>query len=190
MSGTEASEDNESSGGLKKQNFTGEADLTDVVMHDSDDLGTRRLWAECVATLTSPHDLRTDEGDIVIGRPIPCHIRAKIGDISDASYASGQLAFNRAVRSPDGEEVASNSFGMMLNLSKPEFRRFWDYHFARWKPAVSVEMTCTGHIERTHPVFSEFVWKTREDAVESGAILKFLSVSLDYQWGEKSSESR
>ncbi len=116
MSGTEASEDNESSGGLKKQNFTGEADLTDVVMHDSDDLGTRRLWAECVATLTSPHDLRTDEGDIVIGRPIPCHIRAKIGDISDASYASGQLAFNRAVRSPDGEEVAPNSFGMMLNL--------------------------------------------------------------------------
>ena len=159
-------------------------------MHDSDDLGTRRLWAECVATLTSPYDLRTDEGDIVIGRPIPCHIRAKIGDISDASYASGQLAFNRAVRSPDGEEVAPNSFGMMLNLSKPEFRRFWDYHFARWKPAVSVEMTCTGHIERTHPVFSEFVWKTREDAVESGAILKFLSVSLDYQWGEKSSESR
>ena len=132
MSGTEASEDNESSGGLKKQNFTGEADLTDVVMHDSDDLGTRRLWAECVATLTSPYDLRTDEGDIVIGRPIPCHIRAKIGDISDVSYASGQLAFNRAVRSSDGEEVAPNSFGMMLNLSKPEFRRFWDYQFGHW----------------------------------------------------------
>ncbi len=188
MGGTEAPEDNESSGGLKKQNFTGGADLTDVVMHDSAHIGTRKLWAECVVTLTAPYELKTDEGDIVSKRPFSCLIRPNTGDITDASAANGKLSFSPASRSPDGEELAPNRFGMMLVLSKPDFQRFWDYQFGHWKPAVSAAMTFRGHIERKHPVLSDFVWKTQDYAAEDHAYLKILSVSLDYQWGEKSSE--
>ncbi len=65
MSGAEASEENESSDGLKKQNFTAEADLTGVVIHDSDHIDSRRFWGECIATITGLDWLKTDEGDMV-----------------------------------------------------------------------------------------------------------------------------
>ena len=110
MSGTEASEDNESSDGFKKQNFHAEADLADVVMHDSEHFDGRRYWAECVAIITSPSSLQTDEGDMVSDRPISCHIRPKSRDTTGC----GELSFSPALQASDGDYLTRNDFGMEL----------------------------------------------------------------------------
>ena len=185
MSGTEASEDNESSGGFKKQNFDAEADLADVVMHDSDHFSSRRFWAECVATITSPDWLKTNEGDMVSDRPIACHIRPKSRDITEAATANGELSFSPARQGSDGDYLTQNEFRMLLIPTETEFQRFWDYQFGHRKPTVSAMLRFRGHFERGF----RFTWKTQDYTGESRAYLKILSVTLDYQWGDKSSES-
>ncbi len=187
MSGTEASEDNESSDGFKKQNFDAEADLADMVMHDSEHFDSRRYWAECVATITSPSWLQTDEGDMVNDRPISCLIQPKSRD--DAATENGELSFSPALQGSDGDYLTQNKFGLMLILSESEFQRFWDYQFGHWKPTVSAMLRFRGHFERDHLVLGRLIWKTQDYTGEGRAYLKILSVSLDYQWGDKSSES-
>jgi hypothetical protein len=189
MSGKAASEEKESSGGLKKQNFTAEADLTEVTMHENDDEGYRRRWAECVATITSPDELITDEGDMVSDRPISCLIRPKSRDITDAAAANGELSFSPALQNPDGGYLTKNEFGMILILSESQFQHFWDYQFGHRKPKVCVELLFRGRIKKDHPILHRFTWKTLGYTGEGCAYLRVISLSLDYQWSDKSSGS-
>jgi len=183
------SEYNESSGGFKKQNFTAEASLTNIVMHDSGFGSIREYFAECVATITDPSRLKTNEGDMVSDRQIPCRINPKSGDISRAVSRHGELSFIPGTQTPDGENLSQISFGMHLEISESEFQRFWDYQIADQKPTVSAKLTFRGHIERDHLVLRRFTWKTQDYTGEGHAYLRILSVNLDYQWGDKSSES-
>ena len=125
---------------------------------------------------------------MVSDRPIACHIRPKSRD--DAVYtANGRLSFSPALQGSDGDYLTQNEFQMLLIPTVTEFQRYWDYQFGHWKPTVSAMLRFRGHFERDHLVRHRLTWKTQDYTGEGHAYLKILSVTLDYQWGDKSSES-